>query len=274
MLNIQIVSDLHLEFWTAKTNFNFIKPSAPILALLGDICCCASESDFNVFKRFITEILPLYELILFVPGNHEYYSSNDKASETINQVNDKISAWFKQTSPKLKFLNCASIKIVADQTYQIIGATLWTFIPKDKYAVIQQSMNDYNFIRTDEPTEQTKQLSKLLNKQTTTEPRLISPEDTSNMFMKHCKYIKSQIDRSSKLGHKIILLTHHKPYTTSGNPAYETDLTPLMTNVSLWAYGHTHLADSTKIGNTLVYSNPKGYPYQKTKFNPSFVVQI
>ena len=36
-----------------REKYNFIKPMAPVLALLGDICCCGSDNDFETFKKFI-----------------------------------------------------------------------------------------------------------------------------------------------------------------------------------------------------------------------------
>ena len=36
-MKIQIVSDIHLEFYEKKSKYNFIKPSAPILCILGDL---------------------------------------------------------------------------------------------------------------------------------------------------------------------------------------------------------------------------------------------
>ena len=46
-LDIQIVSDLHLEFVADKKSLVCFKPSAKVLALLGDICCVASDDDFE-----------------------------------------------------------------------------------------------------------------------------------------------------------------------------------------------------------------------------------
>ena len=106
MLEIQIVSDLHLEFWQTKTKFNFVQPAADILALLGDICCWGSDNDFETFKKFIYEILPLYKTIIMVPGNHEYYFNTSNSSEKITQlktiegIDQKIRKFFRETSSK------------------------------------------------------------------------------------------------------------------------------------------------------------------------------
>ena len=52
MIDIQIVSDTHLEF--RGDNFkNLIKPSAPILFLLGDISACGSPTSWETYKKYV-----------------------------------------------------------------------------------------------------------------------------------------------------------------------------------------------------------------------------
>lgn len=272
MLEIQIVSDIHAEFWAKKEKFGFIKPSAPILALLGDICCCGSDDDFEIFKRFIYEVLPLYDHILFVTGNHEYYFNPPKkniaptASNTIEGIDIKIKKFFKETSEKLHFLNNSTTKLTSGKnTYLIVGSTLWTWIPEDQRENVQSSMNDYNYVYT-------------LDGKTV---RKITSTDIANRHLKSYKYIKFQITKAKKLGYSVIVLTHHKPYksatfdATTLDVAYESDMSSIIVPpVTLWAYGHTHVADSTFIGKTLLYSNPKGYPKQKTKYSNSKTVKV
>jgi predicted phosphodiesterase len=271
-MNIQIVSDIHAEFWANKTKFNFIKPTAPILALLGDICCCGSSDDFDIFKRFILEILPLYEQIIFVTGNHEYYFNPAKKSAIITQSNTmqgidaRIKSFFKETSPKLHFLNNSTLKLtVKKNTYFIVGSTLWSWIPEDQRKNIQGSMNDYNYVYVSD--------SKKIRK--------ITSDDVAALHLKNYKYIKSQITKAKKQNARVIVLTHHKPYISKNyNPAtldvaYESDLSTLFKSpVVMWAYGHTHVADNTTINNITFYSNPKGYPGQKTKFSKDAVVKV
>lgn len=271
MLNIQIVSDLHAEFWSQKQKFNFIKPTAPILCLLGDVCCCGADDDFEIFKRFISELIPLYETIIMVSGNHEYYFNTGKSStityaNTIQGIDDRISAFFKATSPKLHYLNNSVLKIASGKTtYTIIGSTLWSWIPESQRKIITEEMNDYKYIKFYDGKKS----------------RALTSHDVATMHLKNYKYIKMQINKAKKLGHKIIVLTHHKPYLSSTyNPksldvAYESDLSGLFEYpVVLWGYGHTHIADNSMQGKTLVYSNPKGYPKQKTKYDKAAVVKI
>ncbi len=259
-LNIQIASDLHVEFWEQKTRFNFLKPVAPILALLGDICCTATEADFNNFKKFINEILPLYEHIILVPGNHEYYCTDTNPTEesTFDACNKKIKSFFKH--PKLHYLNNGKMVINTDEgPYTIIGSTLWTEIPEEKYEMATEQINDYGYIYEKVDTK-------------------ISPQFINNLYIKNLRYLKTQITRARNT--KIIILTHHKPYIgglkeTDRNFVYESDVSFLMKQpIILWAYGHTHIKDDTVINDVRIVSNPKGYPHQKTHFDNKFFVSL
>jgi hypothetical protein len=234
-----------------------------------------------------------------VPGNHEYYynpSPEEKrqpiaATATIQGVNQRIQNFFKETSPKLHFLNCSSIKLaIANSKYHIIGATLWTWIPEDKHSFIKNNMNDYSFIYTTSTAAAGQQSTKQSSSQPTAQSssqssiaaRIITPQDVSDLHVKHYRYLKSQITKANKGGYRVVVLTHHKPYESmSGESkndmsyAYENNLKMLMTpQVALWAYGHTHVSDKTTIGKTLLYSNPKGYPGQKTKYQRDDVLAI
>lgn len=275
-MNIQIVSDIHVEFWNTREKFNFIKPTAQMLALVGDICCCASDEDFESFKRFILEILPLYNEIFMVTGNHEYYFNPSRKvnrptqSCTIKAVDEKIKAFFKATSKKLHFLNNNSCKIIINNiTYIFAGSTLWTWIPEDQRKAIKDSMNDYSFIYTSG-----------VNPNGETIIRNITPDDVVDMHLKCYKFLKSQVNRAKKLKAKLIFFTHHKPYISdhydckSMDVAYESDLSKLFGYVSLWGYGHTHVADNRIINKTMFYSNPKGYPKQRTFFKRAESLKI
>jgi hypothetical protein len=261
-MNIQIVSDVHIEFWGKRYKYNFIKPSAPILALLGDICCCSTDADFELYKGFINELLPQYEHIILVPGNHEYYfnavNEHDKPQIKNSMENiDKKIRQFCNKSKKLHFLNNNSISMkIGLQKYTIIGTTLWSHIPNEMYDKMIEIMNDYSHIFViDKYNERIRKLH---------------ASDVVKMHINSVKYIKNQAIKAKKNNSKLIVLTHHKPYTCEKyDPkttycGYETDLKNLMKDpIIFWAYGHTHMHDNISINNIKIYSNPKGYPGQK-----------
>ncbi len=71
MPQIQLASDLHLE---KNSNIPFdqlIKPSAPWLALCGDIGYCEQE----IYQNFIKWVSTKFEKVFVIAGNHEYYRS-------------------------------------------------------------------------------------------------------------------------------------------------------------------------------------------------------
>jgi predicted phosphodiesterase len=272
-LKIQIASDIHAEFWCKKKIFNFIKPSAPILALLGDVCCTGSDDDFETYRRFVSEQLPYYQHIILVAGNHEYYynppTKNIKATKdnTIDACDKKIKLFCK-TSPKLHYLNNSTMTLnVNKKKYMLIGSVLWSWIPKEYRSSVQDTMNDYKYIYVTDP--------KSLN------IRNITSDDVAEFHLKNVRYIKSQISKSKKIGAKAIILTHHKPYLSKTydpstlDCAYESDLTDLFKPpVLAWCYGHTHVKDNTVIKGVKIISNPKGYPRQQTKFKKTFTIVI
>lgn len=271
-LKIQIVSDLHLEFHAEKKKFNFIKPSASILALLGDTCCMGTCNDFNIFDRFIDEILPQYNHIILITGNHEYYSNCGKKMrdhkkmmqpEIMKNIDKKLISYCRKKSPKLHFLNNNSLNLtIGNKQYMILGSTLWSNIPQEEYKRIGKMMNDYNHIYIKYGEK-------------------FNPAAASALFAKNYKYLKSKIEEAEMAGKEVIIFTHHRPFLTpsyckkSTDPAYMSDCSKLFKKcVKLWAYGHTHEKTSLLFGKTLLYSNAKGYPHEKTGYDPTAVIII
>jgi predicted phosphodiesterase len=129
-MKIQYASDLHLEFYN-RQKYGFVKNpnnAADILCLVGDICCCGSVIDFINIELFFHEITGMYKLILWVPGNHEYYSlRNDISSiRDIQYKMRQLCAQFKN----IVYFDCHTLRITMNkQVYVFIGTTLWTYIP-------------------------------------------------------------------------------------------------------------------------------------------------
>ena len=273
MAKFQIVSDTHLEF--RGNNFkNLIKPSAPILLLLGDICVCGSKDDWEIYQNFITFLAPQFQYIFHIPGNHEYYTSNKNITicDTIPYINNKIRK-FTKTFNNVFFLNNDTTRLkINKKVYVFIGTTLWSGVALNNHKMIQSYMNDYNNIHY--PNKGSKCDEKLTRKFNIT--------DMSKLHIKAVKYIKNAL-KNTKPNETVILLTHHKPYRTKPitdvlSQAYETDLFPTIiqpqSNFKLIAYGHTHTAVNHTIDNVKIVSNPKGYPSERTGYLNNFTVMV
>lgn len=269
VLKIQVVSDIHIEFW-GNSKRKFFKPSADVLAMLGDIGCVASDEGFREYAKFVQSLLPLYKMIIIITGNHEYYfnksSSEPKPSGTsVMSACDKKIKKLCTTDKKLVFLQNNSLKMTIDkQNYLIVGSTLWTWIPENKRKAIQSRMNDYENIYTQSESGIEK----------------ITSDHIAKLHVKNRRYITGQITRAKKLNAKVIVLTHHKPYKSEKtksewDSAYESDLSKLFKlPLVCWCYGHTHVKDDTTINGIRFVSNPKGYPNQRTLFSQNFVVEV
>jgi predicted phosphodiesterase len=157
MVKIQIVSDTHLEF--RGDNFQkLIKPSAPILLLLGDICACGNLDDYEIYKKFITFLSTKFKFIFHVPGNHEYYTVGNKnitIDDTINGIDNKLRK-FTSELKNVFFLNNNTVRLKIDKkVYVFIGSTLWTYINPSDRKNIALMMNDYKYIYMEPKTSST-----------------------------------------------------------------------------------------------------------------------
>jgi len=275
-LNIQIASDLHIEFF--NDNFpipkDIIVPVSPVLALLGDIGLPFNDS----FEKFLLDQTTSFELVLFLPGNHEYYQHEEltkrKAPYTLFQIEEKMKEICAK-SPKLIYLNHHCIKIGG---VRVIGATLWSYVPSYAYVSVASSLNDYNFI--------------FFNGSET-----ITPNHTNDWHNQHLSYIFTQVENSIKNGEEnCLVLTHHAPSMTGvSGPRYEGILsnktnhafsTPLdylfrnygrvnNSNIHSWGFGHTHFSCNIERNGTFIVSNQRGYRTSKTiNYNPSFSIHI
>jgi predicted phosphodiesterase len=273
-LEIQIVSDLHLEFRSDKKVFNVIKPTAKVLALLGDICCTGDASDMEIFKRFIIEILPHYDHIIMVSGNHDPYFNPAKKTapgkeNTLSASHTKIKAFFSATSKKLHYLNNSTLKLsVGGKKFVIVGSTLWSYIPKEHQERIEGAMSDYQYIYVSDAK--------------TNKIRSLKASDVTSMFNKNYRYIKGQIDKAAAGNYKVIIFTHHRPYidktydVNSHDPAYKSDCSAIVNPkvVALWAFGHCHERVDKVIKGVRYYSNCLGYPRERTGFDKTAKVKI
>ena len=263
MLKLQIISDTHLEF---RGNPNFFKPRAPILCLLGDICACGTPDDFKVFIKFLKVIAPKFKKIIHVAGNHEYYAGGvhgKKLENTYEGINAKLRS-LKKFFPNYIFMtnNVHKIKVGRSIVY-IIGTTLWSYIPPNKKKITSSLMNDY----------------KMLFRTHGNQSRRWNVDDTIKFHTNAVNLIKRTKKLAKKTGAKCILLTHHKPVMdgpkTITQFCYESDLAYLIKPpLILTAHGHTHKKYIQKINNITTVSNPRGYPGEKTSFDPNFCVEI
>lgn len=130
-------SDLHLKFGT-----DFKPPAdsdADVMILAGDII---TFRDYKPLTRFFEG---WEKPVLFVAGNHEYYTNTAMGDE-----NEHFKEWLETTHPNVTFLQNEAITI---DNVHFFGGTMWTdFCNKSEKAMLQAQaqMNDYRLIRKNE----------------------------------------------------------------------------------------------------------------------------
>lgn len=276
-VSIQIASDLHLEFYP-KGHYpeDILTPSAPVLALLGDIGIPHQES----YARFLGQMSSKFELVLVVLGNHEFYQTQGLA-QTSNPVltYEEIRSHVRGICAKLPNVRLADREVFHIGGVRVICSTLWTHIPMHA-APYAGGINDYNYIyKRDEGK---------------TEPELISWEDTNGWHDQELAFVVEQLTKSMTCKEKnSLVLTHHSPMmndTSSKqyqgplqnqmNFAFSSPLEYLFrdygrtnnSNVHTWCFGHTHFCTSVEVHGTRVLANQLGYPGERNTFKKDGVV--
>lgn len=235
-LSIQYCSDLHLEF---KANENYLLqnplvPKAEMLILAGDILL------FKLFDkpcRFLDWCAANFEITYWIPGNHEYYH--------FDLANVKTPLHIKIRQNVILLNN----QTVTYKNAELIFSTLWSHIPPQFEYIVQQSVNDFNFIKQNGKTITAKDFNALHKTDFDfLEGALAKPSDKQRIVVTH---------------HVPTLMHYPEQYKNSNiNSAFVVELfdTIVSSNAAYWIYGHHHCnTPALKIGSTTMLTNQLGY---------------
>lgn len=252
MTQFQIVSDLHIEYQNDEVPdpLTLITPSADILILAGDI---GSFYKYDQLKKFLVRLCPYFKVVVYVPGNHEYYKQTGYYHQKMN-VLLRHFIQIEKSINNLYILNKASVRV---NDVCIVGCTLWSnpLVNIPKFIVRVQDMN----------TQIYKQ-----------------KHETELLYI--TKMIKYCQDKKLKL----IVVTHHCPtfsVITSDKKKsdkyvslYASHLDHLLTQeqVHTWICGHIHINfDLITTGGTHLVGNQKGKPKDNiTDYKKNFVINV
>lgn len=239
-VRVQIASDLHLECWPNPVDNwqDFLTPSAPYLALVGDICEVRHK---ELWCGFIQQLIPYWKHIFIVNGNHEYYGG------TVSKALRLQSSWIEEYkwSKTVHVLEKTGFDI--NEHVRVIGCTLWSRVPVWAERQVTEEINDYEQIHQ------------------------CTVQDTNQWHEESVRWLFDEIDNSQKF---LIVITHYAPLMKkTSSPEYEekelrmvnhafaSDLNGLLQPpVMLWVFGHTHyVTDFFQPNGVRVVSNALGY---------------
>ena len=245
VMRLHILSDLHLEF---DPSFRPPAAGADVLILDGDI---APGTDG--LGAFADSAIP----VVYVPGNHEYYGADLETTER------RIRRYARDVGIHLLDRDELVLNGV-----RFLGATLWTDFNLDGVDLIPRALEeakrqvlDFRLIRYRD--------------------RLLIPEDTIDFHREAVRWLAQKL--ASPFAGQTVVITHHAPHPRSVharfqgnvvNPAFVSDLTPLMGKAALWIHGHTHDSFDYEVAGTRVICNPKGYLDENRSFRPDLTITV
>ena len=248
MMRVHLLSDLHNEF----DPFIPSAVDADVVILAGDI---------NVKARGVRWAMQAFPCpVLYVPGNHEYYSGH--LFGTLAKMRGSCAASHVQVLDR----DAAEIGSV-----RFLGATAWTDFSSTGNTALasitaQSTMNDYRLIRTGENY------------------RRIKPSDLATEAHRTREWLLSKL--AEPFSGPTVVITHHAPLLRSlaGSPyagghldaAYANDWIDLLgeDRVTLWVHGHSHTPVDYHEAGTRIVCNPRGYPGECTGFDPHLIINL
>jgi len=245
-MKIHIVSDLHLKN-NANITISKIENCNTII-LNGDIGNLYN-SYYSDLYNFLKTLCGQYKHVLYIPGNHEYYTVNNCFPETLNILTRRL----KRLAVIFKNL------FVLDRSYVIIngvciaGCTLWS----DLKIEIPPFFKIHG----------------------------ITTEIYKNMFKRDVKFIKGIINKCKRKNIKLIMATHYPPsyqlyddnfFHDNYKSLYYSNLEYLINkkNIHTWIYGHTHKNKQLTINGTNVVCNQKGHHPINNDFDEKYFIEI
>jgi predicted phosphohydrolase len=235
-MKLQYCSDLHLEF---RENWDYLKehplqPNGDILMLAGDIVPFDLQEKYNDFFDYISDS---FDLVYWLPGNHEYYHSDAVMRSGIFQ--EKIRN-------NVHLVNNVSFQ---HGNVKLIFSTLWSRISPANESYVKGSVNDFRLIKFNGCP--------------------LSAADFNRLHDDSLTFIKEEIGK--EFAGKTVVISHHVPTLLHYPEKYKGDRLNEVFAVELfdvidgsavdyWIYGHHHnnIPDFS-IGRTRLLTNQVGY---------------
>ncbi len=273
-MNIQVASDLHLEFYTAEPYTSeffeiLIKPqeNVHVLILAGDI----GYPEDAITKMFLAWCCEVWPHVVWVLGNHEYYTRRTPKVYTMAEK-EQLAEDYMVIHPNLSVLIDAVDDTFEHLGVRILGTTMWTDIGAYQAHEVRK-MNDFNLIRIEIK-------------------RPFQVADWQRLHNASRSFLQEQLDECEQQGLRAIVVTHHLPTykmileqyqgldMNCGFAAHADDLLN-HSATALWVCGHSHGQQTIMIrkqnGQTIsCVLNARGYPNEDsiTSYNSGKVISV
>ena len=243
IMNLQVLSDLHLEFIPAPMRLAFLQrlkvENVDAVVLAGDV------ATHDCLRWALEWFCGEYADVIFVPGNHEYFGSNFEAVRSLLRLLSSVH----------DNLHVLDNDVLVLHGQRIVGSTLWfpNLPGSEEHAHL---MSDFEVI------EDFAQL--VYDAAAQAEVFLREEVQQGDVVVTH--HLPSY--RS----------VHERFHGSELNRFFVFALDELVQErrPALWVHGHTHFSCDYELGATRVLCNPHGYMDYggNTEFKPGLVVEV
>jgi predicted phosphodiesterase len=288
-MNIQILSDLHFEFFRADSQHLGkiqIHPDADVIVLAGDI-----DRSLYSLKRAGDLAQESGKPVIWTAGNHEFYSC--ELQDTLNVFNtekEKFKAYGVHALLEGQYCDINNVRF--------IGGILWTNfmlynntirMSKQDIAIDigQNSLNDFRVIQNGNKTFTARDSLALHQKDyANIKQSLELPFDGKKVVVTHHGPHKESVHAKYRPPFYVLNSPSFMPGENSNwmlNPAFCSHLPELVKMANLWIHGHTHESLDYMAEGCHVVANPRGYPlssdgvnvrWENSSYNPLKVVTL
>lgn len=253
-MKIQVLSDLHNEFYRDGVVPQISDTDSEIIVLAGDI-----DIGVKGVTWAVEESARLEKPIIYISGNHEYYNT---------EFHTNLEEMRRAATNNVHFLENNSALI---NGVRFLGCTMWTDFaatgePELAMLVASSTFTDYHCIR-------------LKNRMW---DGIIRPEDTLQFHQKSVEWLSAELEK--EYDGITVVVTHFAPSPLCQHPGYPLDarsafflsnLESLVEKTDLWLFGHSHHCFDNVICGTPVVANQRGYPSESVaNYNPAYVVEV
>lgn len=267
-MQLQIISDLHLEFepWLPLNCNSDVLVLAGDIVGLGDVALVrqgvASKRQLERAQRYqqlLGRCSRDWEQVYLVLGNHEHYGG------VWQQHAKQNMQWLLEPYENIALLDNSAHHYGG---HLFLGTTLWTSVNDEdpiSQHLVERALTDYKQIYIEDRVGSLRRLR---------------VEDTLQAHHNSVAWLWETLEQHPKT--PTVVITHHAPSFHSVaqeykhehhlNGGFASDLSNLILDnpqIQLWAHGHMHNSSDYQIGNTRVVCNPKGYYRENPHFNPN-----
>jgi Icc-related predicted phosphoesterase len=229
-MKFALVSDIHLEFG----DYAVPEVDANVLINCGDLATANSKAGIEWLRK----AGEVYEKVLFVPGNHEFYGGE------YHEELERLKTFIGRMN-RVELMHNAMTFI---GNVRIIGTTLWTNGEK-------RVLSDFYVIRWGN--------------------ELFSVDKARELHRQQVKFLRNML--AAKHTGPTVVMTHHAPIPECVHPRFigsdincmfHANLNKLIAEhkIDFWLHGHMHDFRDLEYEGTRILCNPRGYArYENTE---------